>query len=62
MYGHWWNIGGSCDNTNPLAKGSGIHLNHSEDGDAEGAVRGTRIKLVDVTALSRLRDQGHISR
>jgi hypothetical protein len=29
-----WNTGGSCDNTNPLAKGSGIHLNHSEDGDA----------------------------
>ena len=62
MYGHWWNIGGSCDNTNPLAKGSGIHLNHSKDSDAEGAVRGTRIKLLDVTALSRLRDEGHISR
>nr|CAB3481148.1 unnamed protein product [Digitaria exilis] len=57
-----WNTGGRCDNTNPLAKGSGIHLNHSEDTDAEGAVRGTRIKLLDVTALSRLRDEGHISR
>ncbi|OEL25877.1 Protein trichome birefringence-like 16 [Dichanthelium oligosanthes] len=57
-----WNTGGRCDNTNPLAKGSGIHLNHSEDADAEGAVRGTRIKLLDVTALSRLRDEGHISR
>ncbi|CAD6264702.1 unnamed protein product [Miscanthus lutarioriparius] len=57
-----WNTGGSRDNTNPLAKGSGIHLNHSKDSDAEGAVRGTRIKLLDVTALSRLRDEGHISR
>ncbi|CAO2169310.1 unnamed protein product [Urochloa humidicola] len=57
-----WNTGGRCDNTNPLAKGSGIQLNHSEDADAEGAVRGTRIKLLDVTALSRLRDEGHISR
>jgi hypothetical protein len=25
-------------------------------------VRGTRIKFLDVTALSRLRDEGHISR
>jgi hypothetical protein len=57
-----WDTGGRCDNTNPLAKGSGIRLNHSEDTEAEGAVRGTRIRLLDVTALSRLRDEGHISR
>ncbi|TVU05642.1 hypothetical protein EJB05_48811, partial [Eragrostis curvula] len=57
-----WNTGGRCDNTNPLAKGSGIHLNRSQDADAEGAVMGTRIKLLDVTALSQLRDEGHISR
>ncbi|GJN03695.1 hypothetical protein PR202_ga21167 [Eleusine coracana subsp. coracana] len=57
-----WNTGGRCDNTNPLAKGSGIHLNHSEDAEAEGAVRGTRIKLLDITGLSQLRDEGHISR
>ncbi|KAL5678276.1 hypothetical protein ACJX0J_014407, partial [Zea mays] len=53
----------SCDNTSPLAKGgSGVHLDRSEDADAEGAVRGTGVRLLDVTALSRLRDEGHISR
>nr|ACF79253.1 unknown [Zea mays] len=58
-----WDTGGSCDNTSPLAKGgSGVHLDRSEDADAEGAVRGTGVRLLDVTALSRLRDEGHISR
>lgn len=57
-----WNTGGSCDSTSPLAKGSGIFQNHSDDADAEGAVMGTRVKLLDITALSRLRDEGHISR
>ncbi|XP_006650256.1 protein trichome birefringence-like 16 isoform X3 [Oryza brachyantha] len=57
-----WNTGGSCDNTSPLAKGSGIFQNHSDDADAEDAVMGTRVKLLDITALSRLRDECHISR
>ncbi|XP_037404215.1 protein trichome birefringence-like 14 isoform X2 [Triticum dicoccoides] len=57
-----WDTGGRCDSTSPLAKGSGISLNRSEDTDAEGAVMGTRVRLLDVTALSRLRDEGHISR
>nr|XP_034599389.1 protein trichome birefringence-like 14 [Setaria viridis] len=57
-----WNTGGRCDNTSPLAKGSAVHSNRSEDDDAESAVRGTRIRLLDVTALSRLREEGHISR
>ncbi|KAF7035037.1 hypothetical protein CFC21_045972 [Triticum aestivum] len=57
-----WDTGGRCDSTSPLAKGSGISQNRSEDADAEGAVTGTRVKLLDVTALSRLRDEGHISR
>lgn len=30
--------------------------------EAEGAVRGTGIKFLDITAISRLRDEGHISR
>lgn len=57
-----WDTGGRCDSTSPLAKGSGISQNRSEDADAEGAVTGTRVRLLDVTALSRLRDEGHISR
>lgn len=57
-----WNTGGTCDNKDPLAKGNRVFKNHSEDGDGEGAVKGTRIKLLDITALSRLRDEGHISR
>ncbi|XP_048561869.1 protein trichome birefringence-like 14 isoform X2 [Triticum urartu] len=57
-----WDTGGRCDSMSPLAKGSGISLNRSEDTDAEGAVMGTRVRLLDVTALSRLRDEGHISR
>ncbi|XP_071675999.1 protein trichome birefringence-like 14 isoform X2 [Lolium perenne] len=57
-----WNTGGTCDNKAPLSKGNTVFQNRSEDADAEGAVRGTRIKLLDITALSRLRDEGHISR
>jgi hypothetical protein len=58
-----WDIGGSCDNTSPPVKGgSGVHLDRLEDADAEGAVRGTGVRLLDVTALSRLRYEGHISR
>jgi hypothetical protein len=58
-----WNTGGRCDNTNPLAKGSSVRSKRSEDGVAESAVRGTtRIRLLDVTALSRLREEGHVSR
>ncbi|CAM0949625.1 unnamed protein product [Alopecurus aequalis] len=57
-----WNTGGTCDNTNPLSKGNKVSQNQSEDADAEGAVKGTRIKLLDITALSRLRDEGHLSR
>ncbi|XP_037439830.1 protein trichome birefringence-like 16 [Triticum dicoccoides] len=57
-----WNTGGTCDNKDPLAKGTRVFQNHSEDADGEGAVKGTRIKLLDITALSRLRDEGHISK
>uniref|UniRef100_A0ACD5Y946 Uncharacterized protein n=1 Tax=Avena sativa TaxID=4498 RepID=A0ACD5Y946_AVESA len=57
-----WNTGGTCDNTDPLSKGNTVFQNRSEDVEAEGAVKGTRIKLLDITALSRLRDEGHISR
>uniref|UniRef100_J3NE21 Uncharacterized protein n=1 Tax=Oryza brachyantha TaxID=4533 RepID=J3NE21_ORYBR len=57
-----WNTGGTCDSTRPLAKGNSVLQDQSDDGEAEAAVRGTGIRLLDITALSRLRDEGHISR
>lgn len=57
-----WNTGGSCNNTTPLAHGSRIFQNESSDYVAASAVKGTMVNLLDVTALSQLRDEGHISR
>lgn len=57
-----WNTGGSCDNTTPLTEGSEVLQDQSSDEVVEGAVNGTRIKLLDITAISDLRDEGHISR
>ncbi|KAM1528855.1 hypothetical protein ACFX1Z_018135 [Malus domestica] len=34
----------------------------SSDSDAAGAAKGTGVKLLDTTALSKVRDEGHISR
>ncbi|KAF5745115.1 Trichome birefringence-like 15 isoform 1 [Tripterygium wilfordii] len=57
-----WNTGGSCDNTKLLTKGSEILQDESSDTVVEDAVKGTRVKILDITALSELRDEGHISR
>ncbi|KAL5555429.1 hypothetical protein UlMin_037665 [Ulmus minor] len=57
-----WNTGGSCDNTYPLSGGSDVVQDGSSDPVVEGAVRGTKVKILDITALSELRDEGHISR
>ncbi|XP_074320930.1 protein trichome birefringence-like 14 [Silene latifolia] len=57
-----WNTGGSCENTTPMARGSEVNQNESSDQVIAGAVRGTRVSLLDITALSQLRDEGHISR
>lgn len=57
-----WNTGGSCDNTDPLARGSKVLQDNSSDPSVEAAVRGTGVKMLDITALSQLRDEGHISR
>lgn len=56
-----WNTGGSCDNVSPLLKGSEVFQNQSSDPVAEAAVRGTKVKLLDITALSELRDESHLS-
>ncbi|OIV97351.1 hypothetical protein TanjilG_07103 [Lupinus angustifolius] len=57
-----WNTGGSCDNTTPMSVGKEILWEESTDQVAAHAVKGTGIKLLDITALSHLRDEGHISR
>ncbi|XP_004251693.1 protein trichome birefringence-like 16 isoform X2 [Solanum lycopersicum] len=57
-----WNTGGTCDNTTPLSEGKEVLQDESSDYDAARAVRGTDVKLLDITALSQLRDEGHISR
>lgn len=56
-----WNTGGSCDNTVPLAGGSEVTKDGSDDPVIADAVKGTRVKLLDITALSQLRDEGHVS-
>lgn len=57
-----WNTGGSCENTTPLARGSEVKQDESSDPVISSAVRGTKLKLLDITALSHLRDEGHLSR
>ncbi|KAL6992998.1 Protein trichome birefringence-like 16 [Sarracenia purpurea var. burkii] len=57
-----WNTGGSCDNTTPLARGAEVMQEESSDAIVEAAVKGTKVKILDITAISQLRDEGHISR
>ncbi|KAL6655625.1 hypothetical protein ACP70R_006451 [Stipagrostis hirtigluma subsp. patula] len=56
-----WNTGGTCGKTIPLSNGSEVLQDHSSDLPAESAVKGTQVKLLDITAISQLRDEGHIS-
>ncbi|KAK8509132.1 hypothetical protein V6N12_018220 [Hibiscus sabdariffa] len=57
-----WNTGGSCNNTRPMSVGREVLQEESSDPIAASAVRGTAVKLLDITALSQVRDEGHISR
>ncbi|KAK6944727.1 Trichome birefringence-like, N-terminal domain [Dillenia turbinata] len=56
-----WNTGGTCDNTTP-PEGKEVLQDESSDSVAGGAVKGTRVRLLDITAPLELRDEGHISR
>ncbi|RDY02050.1 Protein trichome birefringence-like 16, partial [Mucuna pruriens] len=56
-----WNTGGSCNSTTPMSVGKEILEEESTDKVVSNAVRGTRVKILDITALSQLRDEGHIS-
>ncbi|XP_047330507.1 protein trichome birefringence-like 16 [Impatiens glandulifera] len=57
-----WNTGGSCDNTEPLVSGSEVTQDESSDVVIGGAVKGTRVKILDITAVSQLRDECHMSK
>ncbi|XP_073148087.1 protein trichome birefringence-like 14 isoform X1 [Henckelia pumila] len=57
-----WNTGGHCDNLTPLTKGSEVFQEKSSDPVIEDSVEGTKVKILDITAISLLRDEGHISR
>ncbi|KAK4266077.1 hypothetical protein QN277_027049 [Acacia crassicarpa] len=57
-----WNTGGSCNNTTPMSIGKEILDEESTDQNAAHAVKGTDVVLLDITAVSQLRDEGHISR
>ncbi|CAN8252465.1 unnamed protein product [Cochlearia groenlandica] len=57
-----WNTGGSCNNTTPMSIGKEVLQEESSDHSAGHAVKGTGVKLLDITALSNIRDEGHISR
>ncbi|KAK1354956.1 Trichome birefringence-like [Heracleum sosnowskyi] len=57
-----WNTGGTCDNTSPRSGELEVLQDESIDPQAAGSVKGTNVKLLDITALSQLRDEGHMSR
>ena len=57
-----WNTGGSCDSATPLSRGSVVVEGRSSDPLVEGALKGSKVKILDITALSELRDEGHMSR
>ncbi|KDP33932.1 hypothetical protein JCGZ_07503 [Jatropha curcas] len=57
-----WNTGGSCDKTTPMSIGKEVLQDESSDYSAGHAVKGTGVQLLDITALSQVRDEGHISR
>ncbi|XP_074561243.1 protein trichome birefringence-like 14 [Curcuma longa] len=57
-----WNSGGTCDNSRPLTGANAVSQDATIDAAAVSAVNGTRVVLLDVTGLSQLRDEGHISK
>lgn len=57
-----WNTGGRCDNTVPLARGGEITEEDSSDPVMGEAIKGTKVKILDISAISELRDEAHMSR
>uniref|UniRef100_A0A7C9EC47 Uncharacterized protein n=1 Tax=Opuntia streptacantha TaxID=393608 RepID=A0A7C9EC47_OPUST len=57
-----WNTGGTCNNTIPLSRGKEVLKEESSDPVAALALKGTNVTFLDITALSELRDEAHISK
>ncbi|KAJ8629889.1 hypothetical protein MRB53_023212 [Persea americana] len=51
-----------CNTSTPLARRDKVSQDESDDSVVAGAVKGTGVRLLDITALSQLREEGHISR
>jgi len=57
-----WNSGGRCDNTKLLSGRRIVSQNRAHDPAAESAVQGTRVESLDITGISELRDDAHLSK
>eukprot|EP01018_Ginkgo_biloba_P011677 Gb_26279 [translate_table: standard] len=57
-----WDSGGQCDNTRPFSGINKLIQKPANDPVAESAVKGTRVELLDITGISQLRDEAHISK
>ncbi|KAH7843426.1 hypothetical protein Vadar_016511 [Vaccinium darrowii] len=55
-----WNSGGTCDNTIPSPRKEVLQDESSYL--VAKAVKGTKVTLMDITALSQVREEGHLSR
>ncbi|XP_078430678.1 protein trichome birefringence-like 14 isoform X2 [Wolffia australiana] len=55
-----WNTGGSCGNTTPLRGGDRVG-GVAADKEAAAAAAGTGVHVLDITALSALRDEAHVA-
>eukprot|EP00253_Pinus_taeda_P000838 PITA_00838 len=57
-----WNSGGRCDNTKLLSAIHNGSPNRANYPSVESAVQGTRVENLDITGISELRDDAHLSR
>jgi len=57
-----WDSGGHCDNTKLLSESHNVSHNRAKDPGVESAVWGTRVECLDITGISELRDESHISK
>ncbi|CAM8914280.1 unnamed protein product [Rhodiola kirilowii] len=57
-----WNTGGTCDNIIPSSTGKEVSQDESKDPFPFSAMKGTNVTLLDITSISQVRDDAHISK
>lgn len=57
-----WNTGGTCDNTIPSSIEKEVSQDESKDPFPFSAVKGTNVTLLDITSISHVRDDAHVSK